>query len=1046
MRGEIKLDALPKALRLSSRAIRQMIDDQTKELTPIIRDMNVRDELIKNMGKYLHTSYEIFRNSKWRASKEVYNKGVEYFVNLIRQGDPKYAGVKKGSRAYAELLTAARLKVSEIMDIGRTEGTTPAMRLASIMNKAAEIKVPANIFKDIKNVPEEIANLLGKVRDPQSIILNTLVEQAHTIHSYNAYRELANQGLGKWIFKNMDEYKKFITDNKIVSPRTLAEIKIKKPYNMDLEDIFKNADGTPMLAIPEMAKAISDQTLLVDIALKFPFWKAALAIKTGTQVNKTVLSIMTQMRNITTASMFAMANGHVGKGASVADNFEILWKELVGKTDDPQKLRKILDEALEAGALDSSTIATELEKLIPELLGPSKVPVYKSGKITGKTVSDWASTGAVSDEIFERLLTQKGAIGRLVQKSIEAYQLGDNVWKLFGFQYTKSQLKPAFRTLDDVKTYFREVEGFEWNPYKTGSTTAGKHGQNLKTIDDAINEVSGLIVRDTYPNYSMVPRAVQTIRKIPFFGNFVGFSSEMWRNSYEILRRGTAEMASSNPYIRQIGARRLLGYMTTVGTITPLIYNLALKMTGVPDAVVQAYKERFSADYQLGHTLIPISKQDPETKKIKYVDSDTLHPYSDVQKPFRVFMQKWNAGKKTDQSTLGLFRESMIATFKKAIEPFVSWSIAAETIAEMTPDKDGVARSNSGTLIADWENDTDPFSSTLYYGYSKLLPTTLKSAEKIYRAFNGQVSRSAVEYDPMQEVAATLAGFRTGTMDGFKGMKYKIGRISGELSAARKVFINRSIGANTLMDDFNRIAQGLSPININKQFNNYQKNRYRIWSEAYKDIEALRIMNYTETQIRDMIVGRRAFSEDEVSMLMLGRYTPAKVPTIELMEQNGFAAQIREINREKGTFYTPNQFYNVTELWNIANMWVSVPLGKDLNTIEEELGVPWDIRGKEIKEEGQDYKDIIIQQRKEDRERWKKQQEGFQESIKNQKSSVPINTPPIDTEIFTASRVSPTISGTVDQTTGLTGTQSALLSPLEQEIAKKRNQGIGSLA
>ena len=37
---------------------------------------------------------------------------------------------------------------------------------------------------------------------------------------------------------------------------------------------------------------------------------------------------------------------------------------------------------------------------------------------------------------------------------------------------------------------------------------------------------------------------------------------------------------------------------------------------------------------------------------------------------------------------------------------------------------------------------------------------------------------------------------------------------------------------------------------------------------------------------------------------MLGRYTPAKVPTIELMDQNGFAAQIREINREKGTLYS----------------------------------------------------------------------------------------------------------------------------------------------
>jgi len=71
----------------------------------------------------------------------------------------------------------------------------------------------------------------------------------------------------------------------------------------------------------------------------------------------------------------------------------------------------------------------------------------------------------------------------------------------------------------------------------------------------------------------------------------------------------------------------------------------------------------------------------------------------------------------------------------------------------------------------------------------------------------------------------------------------------------------------------------------------------------------------------------------------------------------------------------------------------------------------------------------------------------FQESIKDQKSSapIPLNAPPVDTEIFTASRVSPTISGTVDQTTGLTGTQSALLSPFEQQIAKKRNQGIGSL-
>ena len=296
---------------------------------------------------------------------------------------------------------------------------------------------------------------------------------------------------------------------------------------------------------------------------------------------------------------------------------------MVGKTDDPKKLKELLDEALEMGALDNSTIATELEKMIPELLGASKVPNLKATAqnvikkirrgdaadigvedVIGRTVSDAGKIGPITDEIFERLLTNKGAIGKLVQKSIEAYQLGDNVWKLFGYQFTKSQLKPAFKTIEDVKNYFREVEGFEWNPLKAGSLTAGKHGQNLKTIDDAIKEVSGLIVRDVYPNYSMVPRAVQTVRKIPFFGNFVGFTSEMWRNSYQILRRGSAEMASSNPYIRQMGARRLMGYMITVPTMVPVAYKTALWMTGVPSEIIEAYKERFSPEFQKGHTLI----------------------------------------------------------------------------------------------------------------------------------------------------------------------------------------------------------------------------------------------------------------------------------------------------------------------------------------------------------------------------------------------------------------------------------------------------------
>ena len=70
------------------------------------------------------------------------------------------------------------------------------------------------------------------------------------------------------------------------------------------------------------------------------------------------------------------------------------------------------------------------------------------------------------DQIFKYLFTNKGALGKVVQKAIESYQMGDNLWKLYGYNFTKSQLRPALKNMTDVKKYFREVEGYEFRPLK----------------------------------------------------------------------------------------------------------------------------------------------------------------------------------------------------------------------------------------------------------------------------------------------------------------------------------------------------------------------------------------------------------------------------------------------------------------------------------------------------------------------------------------------------------------------------------------------------
>ena len=45
--------------------------------------MNVKDDLIKNMGRYLHQGYEIFKNSTViEHQKKLYNNAIDYFTKL----------------------------------------------------------------------------------------------------------------------------------------------------------------------------------------------------------------------------------------------------------------------------------------------------------------------------------------------------------------------------------------------------------------------------------------------------------------------------------------------------------------------------------------------------------------------------------------------------------------------------------------------------------------------------------------------------------------------------------------------------------------------------------------------------------------------------------------------------------------------------------------------------------------------------------------------------------------------------------------------------
>ena len=131
LRGEVKLDALPKVVQQPAKDIQQLIEKLSKQIKPYVKSDEIKKEIIDGMGKYLTTSYRIFQGS-FKPGKKEYAAAQQYFVDLIKKQDKKFKRVTEGHKLWPELNRRASLKVDEILQYGK-EGSSPVKRLQSIM-------------------------------------------------------------------------------------------------------------------------------------------------------------------------------------------------------------------------------------------------------------------------------------------------------------------------------------------------------------------------------------------------------------------------------------------------------------------------------------------------------------------------------------------------------------------------------------------------------------------------------------------------------------------------------------------------------------------------------------------------------------------------------------------------------------------------------------------------------------------------------------------------------------------------------------------------
>jgi hypothetical protein len=451
-------------------------------------------------------------------------------------------------------------------------------------------------------------------------------------------------------------------------------------------------------------------------------------------------------------------------------------------------MRKKLKEYSDEGIIDSSVVAGEVEAIIGDIA---------------------ANRFANTDQLFKYMLQNP-----IFRKATEFYQASDNVWKAYGYEFTKSQMLAAiplrgltvdaakklgyvvesgrtvpYKWQDLVSNQFREVFKMRWNPLNLDGSE--------KTYGKALREIAAKYIVDVYPNYNMVPSIVRNWRRLPV-GNFVAFRSETIRNIYNTLAYGTRELTSSNPFLRQMGARRLIGLNATLYGFQEGLFAATGAITNIDEDFIRKYQRWFSPWYDKNSTIYPISKI-RDDKTFWTLNWSREQPFEGVQDAVEAVTSKMF---NTDQSDEAIYErffkgffydydEKKKGGFTLLFEPFLEEAILTEAILDITPKSFLIpgargGETKTGSIIFDVRNDSWDviLGKSVAHLIDAINPTTFKNISKVFKAAEGDLTKSADKYNTTNELLKLFLGLGAKKENPINSITYVINDFTGRITSA----------------------------------------------------------------------------------------------------------------------------------------------------------------------------------------------------------------------------------------------------------------------
>jgi hypothetical protein len=763
------LNQLPPELRSTVEEMRRHIDGLSRQM--IAKGMvgsNLQATLGDNLEVYLNRSYEIFDNPEWA---DFVKEDQSPEAAMIRNDAQRILRSQLVAEEARRIRRNARLNNQTVptrqQALAAAQATVTPNDVSILMEEYLRVgddaavaflggrlpgKKDTSILKLRGQIPAEIRALWGEYKDPGVNYAKTYIKMANFIANHNFQTDFLDMGLNQGT--------PFLWKDGVSQGQRPA-------HWVELYPGLKDSPNpNPMAGVygpPIIVEAFKDINQSFKHSL-FNDWVAGL---TGmAMASKTVYNPpQTYVRNILGNGLIMFSQGYLfrdinklGFLSRMVESGKTVGPTMVGLR--PERAPQVVDyveRLISLGVMGDNVKANVIKNLTSVIFDRDPQKAFNS---TLATAFDFAKSGN------ERLT--------------DAYQAGDDFWKILAFESERATFAEAYPNASP----------------------------------EALDRMAADRVRDVVPTYSKIPKIVQdVVKKQPYTAPFISWTSEIMRTFLNTARYGWKDATSGNPVLVKSGISRLFALTLSQGALGAVAY-IVRELSGLSDEDEERLR-RFLPEWQVNALIMLTGRR--EAGKISFWDLSYLNPYDVLHEPFIAMGREAASG--------GDFLDIAAKGMEKFTDPWTGEQLFFGAVVDAMR---GVTV-DGRPLFEEADSTWNKNKARLDRIANSLTPGAVNLGRRMYMALTGQISAGGQSYNLSSEMLGALAGQRPGERDTLQAFQFT------KLPAMQRLVDS----ANNLSTKAYRTRGTPDLAKIAENYRQSNDSRFKAFQEVYKDIEAL---------------------------------------------------------------------------------------------------------------------------------------------------------------------------------------------------------------